>query len=235
MRKGRFADRPFVNPLAHPLPKDNADMPEAIAVVAPLQPVSRRFSESGLSNGYSRRWDKSHRWVRRLLHPTVTETYMCILESGRRRICVRHLAALRGVSVRTVRYHLGAMERARVLRVVRTRIGPRKNAPNIFILLDIDGTPLGSAYPATDCREKPDRKIKPTTPPPARRRHQNHFPQMHKLYNQNGLLMAQLRGVRALLRSQRPAPRRPDACVGMWRPERPDGYYSGLPAEEGTC
>jgi hypothetical protein len=141
-------------------------MPKAIAVAAPLQAVSsRNFAPTPLDSRFPRRWDKSHRWVRRLLHPTVTETYMVLVEAGRRRICIRHLAHLRRVSERTIRYHLAAMEKARVVRVVRTRIGPRRNAPNIFIFLDVDGTALVSTYPATECREKRVQRFNTTTPP----------------------------------------------------------------------
>lgn len=135
---------------------------------------------------------------------------------SRRRICHRHLAKLRGVkSTETIRLHVRAMERAGVLRTVHKRIAPKRNAPNLYILLDIDGRDLVVAYPQKKLQETISR-LRTNTPPPRRR--DNHPPAMRKLYEENGRLQAQLRGLRALQRKDE-LPAQPIALTGLIEPD----------------
>lgn len=146
----------------------------------------------------SRFWCQVPQWALSRLPAPVVPTYihLKILLRSRRRICHRHLASQRGVCIETIRLHVRAMERAGVLRTVHKRIGPRRNAPNLYILLDIDGRDLVVAYPQKKLQETISRLR--TNTPPSRRL--NHSPALRKVYDWNARLMAENRGLRAILR-----------------------------------
>lgn len=165
-----------------------------------------------------RRWYKIPRWVSGRLSGPVFKTYFDLVSllGTRRRICHRHLASVRGVSTETIRLHVRAMERAGVLRTVHTRIGPRRNAPNRYILLDLDGTDLAFPYPQTKLQGKPSRSLNTKAPPRARRGVDNHPPIIRKLYGLVGRYKAENKGLRAVLRVDRKTwiPHQPRAITG---------------------
>lgn len=147
-----------------------------------------------------RLWCQVPQWVAARLTGPVLKTYIHLRNLRRihRRICHRHLAALCGVSQETIRRHVRAMERAQVLRTVHTCIGPRRNAPNLYILLDVDGRDLISPYPHKRVVEKQPRVVANTPPS---RRHDNHPPAMRKIFEAYARVSAENRGLREIVRS----------------------------------
>ncbi|RZU40193.1 hypothetical protein [Edaphobacter modestus] len=51
--------------------------------------------------------------------------------------------------------------------------------------------------------------------------------QMRRYYDLNAQLMAENRGLRDIVCGRDHNPGRPDAALGVWTPDKPDGYYSG--------
>jgi hypothetical protein len=144
-------------------------------------------------------WDKAHRWVRDRLSSQAFKTYLVYVEvmgatsRARRMVPKRLLASRRGVSGRTIYNHNREMIRAGVLRLQIHKISHKRNAPNTYILLGIDGRDLDFSM-EKNFHEKPLQNLKLTTPPRVARV-ENNFPAMRRLYEQNGRLWKLLRRV----------------------------------------
>jgi DNA-binding transcriptional ArsR family regulator len=121
----------------------------------------------------------------------VWSTYTVIFkltEGGRRKIPVRELAAARGVSMRTIHYHLTALKAAGALHVQPIKFSPTRNAASLYTLLDLDGRDL-HLMRASYCREKQLQILKTTTraaSPSAQSQRApktfNHPPQLRRRY-----------------------------------------------------
>jgi hypothetical protein len=152
-------------------------------------------------------WRKVPDWVADRLSGPAVKTYLVILRlsNGKpARIPLRLIAARREQDMRTMRNHLREMYSAGVLRVVRTVIAKHKNAHNLYILLDIDGSDLHLQKPK-NFRQKPVQILKKTKTPLARsveRREHNHPPALRALHEYNGRLMDENRGLRLILKSR---------------------------------
>ena len=149
----------------------------------------------------SRRWDKAARWIQDRVSPQALKTYLVIqrLTSGQpRHISKRLLASRRGVSTKTIYNHMCELIEAKVMRAVYAKISRCRNAPNLYIFLDIDGRDLHLSV-AKNCTEKPLQPLKLLTTPRVARV-ENHPPAMRKLYEHNANLLGRLR-----LREQREA------------------------------
>ena len=150
----------------------------------------------------SRRWDRAPRWVQDRVSSQSLKTYLLIqrLTNGKpRRLPKRLLASHRGVSTKTIFNHICELIDAKVLRAVYAKIGPRRNAPNLYVLLDIDGGDLHLTQ-EKNCTEKLVQTLKPKATP-REARVVNHHPAMRKLYEHNARLFRQLREARNSKRS----------------------------------
>jgi len=149
----------------------------------------------------SRRWDKAARWIQDRVSPQSLKTYLVLqrLSSGQpRHISKRLLASRRGVSTKTIYNHTCELIEAKVMRAVYVKISRCRNAPNLYIFLDIDGQDLHLSV-AKNCMEEPLQPLNPLTTPRVARV-ENHPPAMRKLYEHNANLLGRLR-----LREQREA------------------------------
>jgi hypothetical protein len=119
------------------------------------------------STSSSRRWDKAPRWIQDRVSPQAFKTYLVIgqLTCGqKKRISKRFLASRRKVSTKTIYNHQCELERAKALRLGRHKVRHDRNAPNLYILLDIDGQELHRS-PERNCMEKKVQILKANTPP----------------------------------------------------------------------
>jgi hypothetical protein len=168
----------------------------------------------------SRRWDKAPRWIQERVSPQALKTFLVYLQLTHglpRRIPRRLLASRRGVSMKTAFNHTQELIAAKVLRAVYTKIDRKRNIPNLYILLDIDGKDLNSSS-AINYMEKKVQSLKPSTPRAVRV--ENHSPAMRKLYEHNSRLLKQLRKQEdrkawRLEKARRRNEMALKACVGM--------------------
>lgn len=140
-------------------------------------------------------WDKAHRWVRDRLSPQAFKTYLVVVEltQGKpKAISKRVLKCRRGVSDKTIYNHSREMIHAKVMRAKTRKISRCRNAPNTYVLLDIDGRDLHLSM-EKNYREKLVQTQKLTTPPRSARVESS--PAMRKLFEQNGRLWKLLRRV----------------------------------------
>lgn len=170
--------------------------------------LQHRSCEKSGKRADSMVWRKVPDWVADRLSGPAVKTYLVILRlsNGKpARIPLRLIAARREQDMRTMRNHLREMYSAGVLRVVRTVIAKHKNAHNLYILLDIDGSDLHLQKPK-NFRQKPVQILKKTKAPLSRsveRREHNHPPALRALHEHNGRLMSENRGLRLILKSRR--------------------------------
>ena len=152
----------------------------------------------------SRRWDKAPRWVQERVSSQALKTYLVLqrLTSGHpRRLSKRLLASRRGVSTKTIYNHICELIAAKVMRAVYAKIGPCRNAPNLYVLLDIDGGDLHLAV-ERNCTEKLLQPLKPKAPPRAAGV-EGMSSAERKLYEQNARLYELLHKARDGRRDQR--------------------------------
>jgi len=138
----------------------------------------------------SRRWDKAPRWVQERVSSQALKTYLVLqrLTSGQpRRLSKRLLASRRGVSTKTIYNHICELIAARVMRAEYAKVSACRNAPNRYILLDIDGGDLHLAV-ERNCTEKQEQILKPKATAREARRVENHPPAMQKMYGLIGRL-----------------------------------------------
>lgn len=187
-----------------------------------LSPIVPSCLHTGKSKSHqrrvnSRRWDKAARWIQDRVSPQALKTYLVIqrLTSGQpRRLSKRLLASRRGVSTKTIYNHTSELIAAKVMRAVYSKVAYNRNAPNLYIFLDIDGNDM-----ERNCTEKPLQTLKPNTPRAVRV--ENHPPAMRKLYERNGDLLRRLRlrekrDAYRLQRAQDRTRRAMEASLGMY-------------------
>lgn len=138
----------------------------------------------------TRRWDKAPRWIQERVSSQALKTYLVLqqLTQGKpMRLPKRLLASRRGVSSKTIYNHLCELIAAKVVRATYAKVSACRNAPNLYILLDIDGGDLRWGM-ERNCTEKPVQTLKPKATAREARRVENHPPVVRKLYNLVGRL-----------------------------------------------
>jgi hypothetical protein len=119
--------------------------------------------------------------------------------------------------MKTAFNHTTELIAAKVIRAVYTKIASNRNAPNLYVFLDVDGRDL--QHPAAiNYMEKKVQNLKLTTPPRGAREG-NTFPAMRRLYERNAELLRRLRKREArekwqLERAQRRTRGAMEAAVG---------------------
>jgi hypothetical protein len=183
----------------------------------------------------SRPWIKAYTWARDLVSASQYVTLLHLAELNGDlyppEIAVKLIAHRRHLSERMIRYHLQALEKAKIIRIERCKISWCRNTPNRYILLDINGEPLHLIH-ARNCREKIKTELNTNTPPPERRivpvsrtREGDHPPEMRERYEKVGRVMAENRTLRAMVRSRQHST--PEyfayrANVGVYDPHKND-------------
>jgi hypothetical protein len=137
-------------------------------------------------------------------HPTAERLYrvlhQCIFH-GWNDPPVRYLATqVKRCRMQTMR-GLAILEKAGYIRRIRRRISRTRCATSVYVLTR-----------HTNVTEKKRSRLKTKAAPPRRR--DNHPPALRKMYDINGILMAQVRGLRALLRKD-VLPALPRAYTGL--------------------
>jgi len=118
---------------------------------------------------HPKHWQKCLLWVRDRVSPQAFVTYLVTLEMNGMfsppPLEKKAIANKRRVHPKTVYNHAIELEAANVWRIERTKKSRRRNAPNRYIPLDIDGRPLHLKQ-ETICTEKIKTELSTTTKSP---------------------------------------------------------------------
>lgn len=140
-----------------------------------------------------RRWDKAPRWIQERVSSQALKTYLVLqqLTQGKpTRLPKRLLASRRGVSSKTIYNHLCELIAAKVVRAAYAKVSACRNAPNLYVLLDIDGGDLRWGM-ERNCTEKPLQTLKPKATAREALRVENHPPMVRRLFKIVGRLYRQ--------------------------------------------